>query len=74
MRDTTTDAELVRLAAIRAMDGAARLRQAIELSEQMRRLALAGLRARLPGLSEEELVVRLMDVRGVMPGVQRPAP
>lgn len=63
MRDTSADAQVVRLRAIRAMDGAARLRQAIELSEGVRQLALAGLRARHPECTEEELVARLVKLQ-----------
>lgn len=55
MRDTSQDAERVRLAAIRAMSPAERLRQAIDLSEVARRLAVAGLRARYPGRSDVEI-------------------
>lgn len=63
MRDTTDAAELVRLTAVRAMDGASRLRQAIALSEEMRRLALAGLRTRHPDDTEQELVARLVRLQ-----------
>ncbi len=63
MRDTTAEAELVQLTAIRAMDGAARLRQAMELSEAMRRLALAGLRVRHPEYSERELIARFAQLQ-----------
>lgn len=55
VHDTTPDAEQVRLAAIRAMSPAERLRQAIDLSEAARRLAVAGLRARYPGLRDVEI-------------------
>jgi hypothetical protein len=63
MRDTTGDAEHVRLTAIRAMSPADRLRQAIELSEAARRLAVAGLRARYPGLSEAEIAAMYAGIR-----------
>lgn len=67
MRDTTAEAELVQLTAIRAMDGAARLRQAIALSETMRRLTLAGLRVRHPECSEEELLARFVQLQSSRP-------
>jgi hypothetical protein len=42
------------------MDGPARLRAAIELSDTVREIRLAGLRARHPESSGEELVARLV--------------
>ena len=56
MRDTTPDAERVQLEAIRQMAPAERLRLAFELSESVRRVALAGLRARHPDRTDVELV------------------
>ena len=66
MPDTSPDAERVRLAAVRAMEPARRLRQALDLSEAARNLALTGLRATHPGLSELELV-ELMLGRSLLP-------
>ncbi|MCX5765111.1 MAG: hypothetical protein NTU67_10905 [Gemmatimonadetes bacterium] len=63
MRDTTEEAELVRLAAIRRLAPAERLRQAFELSESMRLLTLAGLRQRHPELSERALIEKMIGVR-----------
>lgn len=60
IRDTTPAAEQVRRAAIRQLDPLDRLRQAFELSEAMRALALAGLRAAHPDCSERELVEQLL--------------
>lgn len=42
MRDTLPEAELIRLAAIRRLDPQERLRQALEMSDLVRRLARAG--------------------------------
>ena len=63
MHDTSPDAEIVRFMAIRAMDGAARLRQAIDLSEEVRQLALAGRRARHPESTEDELLARFLRLQ-----------
>ena len=60
MRDTSPLADQVRLAAIRRLDPVERLRQAFELSEAMRELALTRLRAEHPGCPERELVERWM--------------
>lgn len=60
MRDTTTAAEQVRLDAIRRVDPNQRLAQALELSESVRALALAGLRRLHPERSELELVELLV--------------
>ena len=59
-RDTSPEAQSIQLAAQRLMPPAARLRQALELSETMRALALARLRPLHPGLSELERVERLL--------------
>lgn len=42
------------------MDGAARVQAAIELSEGVRELRLAGIRARHPDLTEREIIARLI--------------
>jgi hypothetical protein len=60
MRDTSADAREAQVAAIRRMSPVERLRRAFELSEAMRELALVGLRTRHPGLSEPELIARLV--------------
>ena len=60
MRDTSAAAREAQVAAIRRMSPVERLRRAFELSEAMRELALAGLRTRHPGLSEPELMERLV--------------
>lgn len=59
MHDTHTVAANMQLTAIRDMGPADRLRQAIELSEEMRRFTLAGLRRRHAELSDRQLVARL---------------
>ena len=63
MRDTHLAAEIVRLMAVRRMEPAARLRQAFELSEWARSLALAGLKERHPDCSEFELIEILLGTR-----------
>ena len=60
VRDTSPLADQARLAAIRRLDPVERLRQAFELSEAMRELALTRLRAEHPGYPERELVERWM--------------
>lgn len=65
--DTRPDAERARLAAIRRMEPARRLREALDLSETVRAIALAGLRARHPGRTDLELV-GLMLGRPLVPG------
>ena len=48
------------------LDGPARFRAAMELSEAVRELRLAGIRSRHPELTHEEVVARLMwEDRGV---------
>lgn len=42
------------------MDGSARLHAAVELSEMVREIRLAGIRSRHPGLSHREAVKRLV--------------
>jgi len=61
MRDTSAAALEAQLDAIRRISPVERLRRAFELSEAMRELALAGLRTRHPGLSEAELIERLLE-------------
>lgn len=68
MHDTTTAAEHVRLTTIRAMKPAARLRQALELSETSRRLLVTGLRTRYPDLTDLQLVELSLGRRLVPPG------
>ena len=60
MRDTTAAAEAIRVAAIRRMAPAERLRQALVLSESVRTVALARLRVLHPGRSDLELVEILL--------------
>jgi hypothetical protein len=71
MRDTSPAAEQVRVAAVRSLAPMERLRQAFELSEAMRELALARLRVTHPGCSELELVERLLG-RTLVPGRTKP--
>lgn len=66
MPDTTPAAEAVRLAALRRMDPAARLRQVFDLSEWARSLALVRLRQVYPDQTELELVERVLG-RSLVP-------
>jgi hypothetical protein len=47
-------------AALDRMDGPARLRAAIELSDAVHEIRLAGIRSRHPGLSRQEAVAQLV--------------
>ena len=58
--DTTPESWSVYHAALDKMDGPARLHAAVELSEAVRGIRLAGIRARHPNLSEQEVVARLV--------------
>lgn len=58
--DTDTASWLEYNAALSRMDGAARLRTAVDLSETVREIRLAGLRARHPALSPQELIARVV--------------
>ena len=74
MRDTTDAAEDVRLAAVRRLTPAERLRQMFELSESMRQVALAGLRQRHPRSTDLELVERLLGHTLIPPDSRSTAP
>jgi hypothetical protein len=71
MRDTQPEAEAMRLAAIRRMAPGERVRQALELSEWVRQLALAELRKHYPGRSDLELVELMLGVRLVPASTSR---
>ena len=58
--DTSPEAAAIQQEIFRRMTAAARLRLALEMSESMRNVALAGLRSRRPDLSTEELFRELM--------------
>lgn len=70
VRDTTPAAEAVRLAAIRGMSAGERLQQAFALSETLRQLALTGLRARHPELSDVELLEMFLGAP-LLPSIAR---
>ena len=53
--DTSRDASMVQLRMLDSLNGAERLRIAIEMSEFLKRLKLSALRSERPGLSETEL-------------------
>jgi hypothetical protein len=58
--DTSPEAAAIQQEIFRRMTAAGRLRLALEMSESMRNVALAGLRSRRPDLSTEELSRELM--------------
>lgn len=68
--DTSPEAAGVQARILAGMTPTERMRIAFQLSEGTRRMALAGLRHRNPGLSDEELVGRLV---GLCYGVELPA-
>ena len=56
--DTSLSVWTAYTGALDQMGGPARLRAAVELSESVRELRLAGIRARHPGLNGREVVAR----------------
>jgi hypothetical protein len=58
--DTSAEAEALQLEILRRMDGASRLRLAMDMSLAARALALAGLRDRHPEYSESDLTKALL--------------
>ena len=60
--DTSTEAAAIQRDIFRRMTAEQRLRLALEMSESMRNVALAGLRSRRPDLPEEELLPELMRI------------
>jgi hypothetical protein len=58
--DTSTQAAVIQQEIFRRMTSAQRLRMALEMSQSIRNVALAGLRSRRPELNEEELSRELM--------------
>ena len=56
MPDTTSAAEAIHLATIRALPPEVRLRQALDMSEACRRLLVTGLRTRSPHRTDLELI------------------
>ena len=61
-RDTTPDAEAVRLDVFRKMTPRRKLQVMEDANRNAREMALAGLRLRHPDAGEEELFRRLMDL------------
>ncbi len=60
--DTHPTAAAIQAEIIRRMTAAQRLRMALEMSESVRNVALAGLRSRRPELTEDELTRELLRV------------
>lgn len=69
--DTSPEAAAIQAEIFRRMTPAQRLKLALEMSESMRNIALAGLRSRRPDLNEEELSRELMHI---MYGFKPPRP
>jgi hypothetical protein len=63
MRDTTVDMEVVQSELYRRMTFEEKARRVTELTAGACQLALAGLRQRHPGASEQELLLRLAVLR-----------
>ncbi len=59
--DTTPGSWSEYYAVLDRMDGSARVQAAVELSEGIRTLRLAGIRDRHPGLTDREVVARLVS-------------
>ena len=62
LSDTTPEAEAIQQDIFRRMTTEERLRMALEMSESLRNVALAGLRSRRPDLNENELSRELMRI------------
>ncbi|MBV9339771.1 MAG: hypothetical protein JO159_02630 [Acidobacteria bacterium] len=60
--DTSPEAAAIQQEIFRRMTPASRLRLALEMSESMRNVALAGLRSRRPDLSAADLSRELMRI------------
>jgi hypothetical protein len=60
--DTSPDAAAIQQEIFRRMTPEQRLRIALELSEEMRNIALSGLRSRQPELTEEELKREMLRI------------
>ena len=60
--DTSPDAAAIQAEIFRRMTPAERIRLALEMSESIRNVALAGLRCRRPELESQELSRELMRV------------
>jgi hypothetical protein len=60
-RDTAPAAWSTHTALLDRMGGSARVRAAIEMSEAVRDIRIAGIRARNPGLDDREALVRLIS-------------
>ena len=60
--DTSPEAAKIQREIFRRMTPAQRLRMALEMSDSMRNVALAGLRSRRPDLNEKELSRELLRI------------
>ena len=59
-RDTTAEAQTIQTEIHRRLGPAERLRQAMEMSDALRRFAMAGIRLRHPEYSESEIAQALI--------------
>lgn len=65
--DTTSEAEARQHDIFRRMSGEERLRVSMSLSDEMRDIALAGIRNRYPGATEEEIqLLFYKEVHGII--------
>lgn len=60
--DTSAEAETVQLAVLRRLGPEGRLRIAVQLSDDIRSIALEGVRRRHPGLREDEVRRELVRI------------
>lgn len=61
-RDTTRAARDAQLAAIRRLDGPARVEMAMRMSDEAREISRAGIRHRHPDWSDERMRAALLEV------------
>lgn len=62
LRDTASAARRVQLDVLRRLGPARRLELACEMSEEARAVTMAGIRARHPGVSDQEATDRLIQI------------
>lgn len=77
MRDTSVAARQIQVAALRRLDGPARLQMALNMSEQGRQVTLAGIRYRHPEWTDAAIhreLLRLMLGRDLSAAVLKRLP
>ncbi len=55
--DTTEEAQQAYVAAYQGLTGSQRVEQAVEMAEMAKEIAIAGIRFRMPGISDEEVAI-----------------